>query len=190
MTKNRQSGPQRQKGRSSLPRCLPDSSRRALRTSTAASTNGVAAPTCSTYSRAAGPDACSRRRPDRQRPPSRWQGRRGDAARTGQGHARSLRHRRAVQGRLVSGGDEGLGRAVEHIWVSTPLQNGRIEPFHSTPGRGTSACAALRATRTPRRTWSGPSGTHRHQGPLVNRALSPDEFFRFWERSGRGEGQA
>ena len=85
-----------------------------------------------------------------------------------------------------------LGLAVEHIWVSTPQQNGHVESFHNT----------LKRDYVRPHDFESFQDAEAHLARAIkdynaNRVhssigwLPPDEFFRLWERNNReGEGPA
>lgn len=118
---NGQTGPQKQKGRSSLPRRRASSSRRALRTLAAASTGSVAtASTCSACPCAAGSGAHPAVGPAGIDHLVGDRGRRRATAQTGQGLARALRQGAQYKGGEFRAAIKALGPAVECIWAGTP----------------------------------------------------------------------
>ena len=58
--------------------------------------------------------------------------RRGADARPGQRDSHTLRQRLPVQSGEFRKATSVLGIRVEHIWASTPQQNGHVESFHNT----------------------------------------------------------
>ena len=85
-----------------------------------------------------------------------------------------------------------LGLAVEYIWVSTPWQNGHIEPLHNTPRRGYvrpydfESCQDAEAYLA--------RAIRDYNANRIRSSigwLPPDGFFRLWEGNNKeGAGQA